>query len=201
MGGYDSSAVSLSAIFYHLLYHSQHYRNLQAELHQTYPSVEDITCSNLLQLPLLNASIKESLRLVPPFNGHASHRITSTGTVVDGVWVPAGTLVSADFYTMHRDPSLWAYPDEYRPERWLKQQNGPGTPYEKDVRSSWRPFSLGPRACIGREMALQSIRLAVAKLVHSCNMTLVNREFLWDKDAGSHYMWHDFEVLVNVNKA
>ncbi|KAK7403409.1 hypothetical protein QQX98_010822 [Neonectria punicea] len=201
MGGYDSSAVSLSSIFYHLLWQPQQYKNLQSELHRAYASVDDITCSGLLSLPFLNACINEALRLVPPFNGHGSHRITTSGTTIDGIWVPAGTLISADFYSLHRDASYWAFPDEFRPERWLKEHNGPGTPFEKDVRTAWRPFSLGPRVCIGREMALQSIRLAVAKIVYTCDMTLANRDFVWDRDAGSHYMWHDFDIVVNVAKA
>ncbi|KAH6951291.1 cytochrome P450 [Fusarium avenaceum] len=200
MGGYDSSAAALSAIFYHLLWQPQQYKRLQSELHRTYSSADDITCSGLLSHAMLNACINESLRLVPPFNGHASHRITTSGTMIDGVWVPAGTLISADFYSLHRDPSCWAFPDEYRPERWLKEHQGPGTPFENDIRTAWRPFSLGPRVCIGREMALQSIRLAVAKIVYTCDMTLVNRDFVWDRDAGSHYMWHDFDIAVKVAK-
>ncbi|PTD07100.1 Isotrichodermin C-15 hydroxylase [Fusarium culmorum] len=201
MGGYDSSAASLSAIFYHLLKEPQQYKRLQSELHHAYSSVNDITCNSLLSQPMLNACINESLRLVPPFNGHGSHRVTTSGTMIDGVWVPAGTLISADFYSLHRDPSCWAFPDEYRPERWLKEHQGPGTPFENDVRTAWRPFSLGPRVCVGREMALQSIRLAVAKIVHTFDMTLANRDFVWDRDAGSHYMWHGFDIAVTVAKA
>ncbi|KAG5659883.1 hypothetical protein KAF25_003405 [Fusarium avenaceum] len=201
MGGYDSSAVALSTIFYHLLWQPQQYKRLQSELHRAYSSADEITCSSLLSHAMLNACINESLRLVPPFNGHASHRITTSGTMIDGVWVPARTLISADFYSLHRDPSCWAFPDEYRPERWLKEHHGPGTLFENDIRTAWRPFSLGPRVCIGREMALQSIRLAVAKIVYTCDMTLVSRDFVWDRDAGSHYMWHDFDIAVKVAKA
>jgi cytochrome P450 len=201
MGGYDSSATTLSAIFYHLLQDPQQYKRLQSELHRAYSSVSDITCSGLLSQRMLSACINETLRLVPPLNGHGSHRITTSGTMIDGVWVPAGTLISADFYSLHRDPSCWAFPDEYRPERWLEEHHGPGTPFEKDVRTAWRPFSLGPRVCIGREMALQSIRLAVAKILYTCDMTLVNRDFVWDRDAGSHYMWHGFDIVVKVAKA
>ncbi|CAF3624880.1 unnamed protein product [Fusarium graminearum] len=201
MGGYDSSAASLSAIFYHLLREPQQYKRLQSELHHAYSSVNDITCNSLLSQPMLNACINESLRLVPPFNGHGSHRVTTSGTMIDGVWVPAGTLISADFYSLHRDPSCWAFPDEYRPERWLKEHQGPGTPFENDVKTAWRPFSLGPRVCVGREMALQSIRLAVSKIVYTFDMTLANRDFVWDRDAGSHYMWHDFDIAVTLAKA
>ncbi|KAF9768586.1 hypothetical protein IL306_014077 [Fusarium sp. DS 682] len=90
MGGYDSSATTLSALFYHLLWEPQQYKRLQSELHRAFSSANDITCSGLLSQPMLNACINESLRLVPPLNGHGSHRITTSGTMIDGVWVPAG---------------------------------------------------------------------------------------------------------------
>ncbi|OLN95485.1 putative sterigmatocystin biosynthesis P450 monooxygenase stcF-like protein 3 [Colletotrichum chlorophyti] len=198
MGGYDSSYVTLSALFYHLLSKPDVYRRLQSSLRRDFASADDITCLAVLQQPLLNACINEALRLVPPINGHGSHRVAAKGTAIEGVWVPAGTLVSADIYTIQRDPKCWAFPDEYRPERWLDESNGPGTPFEKDVRTSWRPFALGPRACIGREMALQSIRLSLAKIVYMFDLSLANRDMVWDRDVGSHFLWHDFDVRVNV---
>ncbi|KAK6215662.1 hypothetical protein QIS74_08681 [Colletotrichum tabaci] len=201
MGGYDSSYVTLSAVFYHLLSKPEHYSRLQSTLRREFASADDITCIAVLQQPLLNACINEALRLVPPINGHGSHRVAAKGTAIEGIWVPAGTLVSADIYTIQRDPKCWAFADEYRPERWLDESNGPGTPFAKDVRTSWRPFALGPRACIGREMALQSIRLAVAKIVFLFDLTLENRDMVWDRDVGSHFLWHDFDVRVKVDNA
>ncbi|KAJ0166593.1 putative sterigmatocystin biosynthesismonooxygenase stcF [Colletotrichum tanaceti] len=201
MGGYDSSYVTLSAVFYHLLSKPEHYRRLQSALRRDFASADDISCVAVLQQPLLNACINEALRLVPPINGHGSHRVAAAGAAIEGIWVPAGTLVSADIYTIQRDPRCWAFADEYRPERWLDESNGPGTPFAGDVRTAWRPFSLGPRACIGREMALQSIRLAVAKIVFLFDLTLENRDMVWDRDVGSHFLWHDFDVRVKVDNA
>ncbi|GKT46899.1 cytochrome P450 monooxygenase radP [Colletotrichum spaethianum] len=201
MGGYDSSYVTLSAVFYHLLSKPDAYKRLQSSLRRDFASVDDITCLAVLQQPLLDACINETLRLVPPINGHGSHRVAAQGTTIEGVWVPAGTLVSADFYTIHRDPKFWAFPDEYHPERWLEESNGPGTPFAKDVRNNWKPFSVGSRACIGREMALQSIRLSVAKIVYMFDLTLEDRDMVWDRDVGSHFMWHGFNIRVKVAKA
>ncbi|KAF6842698.1 sterigmatocystin biosynthesis P450 monooxygenase stcF-like protein 3 [Colletotrichum musicola] len=201
MGGYDSSAVTLSAAFYHLLTHPEHYKRLQTELRGAFSSTDEVASGNLLQLPVLNACLKETLRLVPPFNGHGSHRIAAKDVVVDDVKVPAGTLLSTDMYTMQRDPDCWAFPEEYRPERWLNEFNGAGTPFEKDVTSTWRPFALGHRGCIGREMAMHSLRMAIATIVHACDMKMVNTDFVWDRDAGNHYMWHDYDIKVTVSKA
>lgn len=200
MGGYDSTHTTISGLFYYLLHQPDLYRKLQAQLHQEYPSTRDIDCNSLARQQLLNGCINEALRLVPAINGHGSHRVAARGTTVDGVFVPRGTLVSADCYTMQRDPASWALPGEFRPERWSGGPGpGPGTTaYDKDARGMWRPFLVGPRVCIGREMALQSLRLAVARVVHAFDVTLVNTDFDWDRDAGSHFVWHDFDVVVKL---
>lgn len=70
---------------------------------------------------------------------------------------------------MHRnDP---AYPDHgvFRPERWLLGE--PTTPDVQDAESSdlaraphtFGPFSLGPRACAGRNMAYAELADTVAR--------------------------------------
>lgn len=198
MGGYDSTSVTLSAYFHHMLKSPHYYKSLQTQLRETYASADDIDCNSLMRQPLLNACINEALRLVPAINGHGSHRMAARSTTVEGVFVPAGTLVSADPYSIHRRPDYWTFPNEFRPERWLSEYSGPGSPYEKDNKRAWLPFLVGPRVCIGREMALQTLRLAVAKIVYNFDLSLENAEFEWDRDAGSHFVWHDFDVQVKI---
>lgn len=77
------------------------------------------------------------------------------------------------------------------PERW-------SDPKSKDRRNAYRPFLIGARACIGREMALQTLRLTIAKLVFKFDFERVNQEFDWERDASSSVIWSDFEVLVKI---
>lgn len=201
MGGFDSTAVTITALFYYLMRDLKYYRDLQAEIRGAYSSVDSIDCNSLTRSPLLNASINEALRLVPAINGHGSHRKVVTDTILEGTRIPKGTLVSADPYTLHRDPKSWAFPDEFRPERWLEGSNGPGTPFEKDNRGAWRPFLVGPRVCLGREMALQSLRLSTAKIVYMFDLTLPDIDFDWDRDAGSHFVWHKYDIQALVARS
>ncbi|TLS21085.1 uncharacterized protein PpBr36_10627 [Pyricularia pennisetigena] len=59
------------------------YRRLQVSLRVCFPSQDDMTCLAVLQQPLLNVCINETLRLVPPINGHGSHRMAAYDTVVE----------------------------------------------------------------------------------------------------------------------
>lgn len=200
MGGYESSAVTLSALFYYLLNNRVYYERLKAEVRAQFGSVDDVDCTKVLQMPMLNACLNEALRLVPAFNGHSTHRVAATACVVDGVPVPAGVQVSADFYSVHRNPRYFARPDEFHPERWLPEGRAAGSPFANDVLTASRPFGMGARVCIGREMSLHAMRLDLAKIVFATDLTLANPEFVWDRDVSSHYMWYGHEVLVHVQK-
>ncbi|KAH8593796.1 cytochrome P450 3A19 [Bisporella sp. PMI_857] len=197
MVGYDTTAATLSAIFYHLLRDPIRMGQLKSELRNTFSHVDDITGSRLLNLPFLNGCIHEALRLLPPANGKGTNR-TSPGAMVDGTYIPAGVNVSADMYTIQRSPKYWAQPEEFRPERWF--DNGPGSAFENDVRSSHRPFLLGPRVCLGKEVAMQSLRLAVAKLVFSFHFDITGQKVLtWETDIESSYLWIGYQVMTRLS--
>lgn len=74
---------------------------VRKEIRSRYKSVEEIDISSALQLPYLQAVIKEGLRLFPA-SSQGVPRI-SPGLEVDGFWVPSGVR-----YTQtrpNRDPS------------------------------------------------------------------------------------------------
>ena len=195
MVGYDTTATTLSAVFYYLLGDSIRMQRLKVELKSRFSHEDEITGSSLLSLPFLNGCIQESLRLLPPANGKGTNR-TSPGALIDGVYIPAGVNVSADMYTIQRSPLYWVEPEEFRPERWF--DHGPGSIFENDVRSCHRPFLLGPRVCLGKEVAMQSIRLIVAKLVFSFDLVSASKQdFVWEKDVESSYLWIRYGIMAN----
>lgn len=62
---------------------------LQKELDNTFTDTKAINENSLKQLPLLNACIKEALRMAPTINTRFLSR-TSPGTEIDGVYIPSG---------------------------------------------------------------------------------------------------------------
>ncbi|KAK0435224.1 cytochrome P450 monooxygenase [Desarmillaria tabescens] len=65
----------------------------------------------------------------------------------EGNHFPEGTTLSAPIYTIHRDSAVFGDDvEEFRPERWFKCDSA-------DVSKVFAPFSVGPRACIGRNLA------------------------------------------------
>jgi cytochrome P450 len=104
--------------------------------------------------PYLQACIDETLRLYGPLSSGFPR--VSPGRHISGEYVPEGTIVSTSAYITARDPTVFADPLEYIPERWLD-----ATP---EMRNSWRPFSYGPRNCIGKHLAEIGLNLTLARL-------------------------------------
>ncbi|KAL1796229.1 hypothetical protein ACET3X_004769 [Alternaria dauci] len=198
LAGYQTTATTLASTFYHVLRYADTYDSLCAEIRSAFTSEADITGERLARLPFLNACIRETLRLLPPANGKTAQR-TAPSCTIAGTYIPAGTIVSADLYTIQRSPQYFVDPANFRPERWLEgaEENG----FDRDNRSASRPFLIGSRACIGRHMAQQSIRLIMAKLLWRYDFALLDRDgFIWERDAGSSLIYTDYKLLVQVKR-
>ncbi|CAN9119018.1 unnamed protein product [Alternaria alternata] len=196
LAGYQTTATTLASTFYHVLRYTNTYITLCAEIRSTFTSEADITGERLARLPFLNACIRETLRLLPPANGKTAQR-TAPSCTIAGTYIPAGTIVSADLYTIQRSSQYFNDPASFRPERWLEgaEKNG----FDGDNRSASRPFLIGSRACIGRHMAQQSIRLIMARLLWRYDFELLDRDgFIWEQDAGSSLIYTDYTLLVKV---
>lgn len=75
-------------------------------------------------------------------------------------------LKRADQCVQHLE-SIWGDPEVYRPERWLGEE---GRILEKD----FHPFSLGPRACIGRNLALMQLYTFIATFFYRYDFVLAD---------------------------
>ncbi|KAK1965146.1 cytochrome P450 [Colletotrichum sublineola] len=149
LAGYQTTATTLAAKFYHILRFPDAYGKLYSEVRSKIASEGEITGEKLAKLPFLNACIRETLRLLPPANGKTAHR-TAPSCTIAGLYIPAGTTVSADLYTIQRSPDNFSDPSTFLPERWLDGFDS--TEFKDDVRAAYRPFLIGSRACIGRHM-------------------------------------------------
>ena len=95
----------------------------------------------------------------------------SPGVTIRGQYYPPGTVLSVPTYTIHHSKEIWGPDaDEFRPERWI--ENGGLTDRQKNA---FIPFSYGPRACVGRnvaEMEMKMIAATITSMVDGVNMRL-----------------------------
>ncbi|XRM40956.1 hypothetical protein ABZX51_004260 [Aspergillus tubingensis] len=198
IAAYKSTETVISALFYRLLATPGVFQELQSELLRNFQSIDDITGKKLLPLPYLNGCIYETLRLTVAVAGKLTSRL-SPGAMIEGIYVPAGTEVYTETCSMQRSPRYWHAPDEFRPERWFER--GEGSPYARDVHEAFKPFSSGPRACLGKELALQVLRLTAALMVYRFDLRMLDKDrFVWDKDTYSGIAYSNYQVKATVKE-
>ncbi|CAE6395358.1 unnamed protein product, partial [Rhizoctonia solani] len=177
IAGSDTTSNSSCAIAYYLAANPECQRKLQEELDSvlkpvvsTPPSISqagipplpptDVAArfSDVKSLPYLQACINEGLRLHST-SGIGLPRIIPPGLTLElcGERFTEGTILSIPSYTIHYSQEIWGNDAEiYRPERWL----------EREVGKEFNPFSFGPRACVGRNLASMELLIIIASVFH-----------------------------------
>lgn len=111
-------------------------------------------------LPYTRAVVDESLRLFPP--AWVISRRSTQPDMVGGYLLPEGTTVITSPYLLHRDARSWVDPSSFDPSRFLDT--------DLRLREVYLPFGVGPRQCIGRELALLEATLIVARVAQACDV-------------------------------
>ena len=119
----------------------------------------EVTESKLNQLRYLKASMRESMRLFSAVLGLG--RRTQVDMTLSGYFIPKGTWVITYYNNFHRDPSHFPNPEEFLPERWLRDC----PMHQKAHPFAYIPFAHGPRMCIGRRFAELEMLILVIKVL------------------------------------
>ncbi|KAL6416028.1 benzoate 4-monooxygenase cytochrome P450 [Ilyonectria robusta] len=127
------------------------YEKIQERLKAEFKDNEGVSFE---QLPYLEAVVKEGLRMFPSIPMSLPRCVPTGGRHVDGYWLPQGTTVSCQPYSMHRmDEESFPNPDVFDPERWLEQKG------LAERNRLFFAFSNGGRGCIGRHLATAEMKI------------------------------------------
>lgn len=109
---------------------------------------------DLKQLPYLGQVINETLRLYAAAPAHLPREVIQGGREIDGYWIPVGTIVETQAYSMHRNSAIYQDPERFDPSRWASPS--------KEMKNAWMPFGGGSRICLGLHLAQMELRVATA---------------------------------------
>ncbi|KAL2048039.1 hypothetical protein ABVK25_011076 [Lepraria finkii] len=130
------------------------------------PSNPSAPVPSLSQSRYLKACIDEAMRISPGVPGLLPREVQPPGLSINNIHIPTGTDVGVPHYAIHHNEAY--YPDSwsYRPERWIVDATT-GVSEEDVVRaqSAFCPFSIGPRGCVGKALAMKEIMVVVGRLV------------------------------------
>ena len=116
-----------------------------------------IAMETLKQMPYLDATIKETLRVLPP-SSTATRRLTKS-VVLDGVLYQKGWSLIAEPRIAHIMDAHFTNPDQFDPDRFLSER-GEGRLYE------FIPFGGGIHACLGAQLATTMMKVFAIHLLH-----------------------------------
>ncbi|KAK5076852.1 hypothetical protein LTR64_005669 [Lithohypha guttulata] len=200
-GGAETTSTCLSATLYHLCKTPQVMARLRSEIRDTFVSPEDITIKAVSNMPYLKATIDESLRIFPVASFITPRVTPPAGHVIDGEVIPGGTYVSMGQWFMGRSERFFHRAKEFRPERWLGPEVKEEGPYGLSTDEVLRPFSLGPRNCIGKLLALAEARLVTAKLLWHFDMKLEGGQDDWVDNARFYILWELQPLMIKFTPA
>ena len=152
VAGHETSANALSWMIYLLGKHQQEWRKLREATMEQAPA-------------LIRNVILETMRLYPP--GWVIDRISMEDDVVEGFYLPKGTVWLIYIRGMHRHPEYWKDPDAFLPDRWNN---------EEIHREVYMPFGAGPRLCIGEHFAMMEMQMIMSAIVGRWDFRLLVEE-------------------------
>ncbi|XP_052628251.1 cytochrome P450 3A9-like [Harpia harpyja] len=155
--GYEPTSSTLCFLAYELATHPDVQQKLLEEIDTVLPNKAPLTYEAMMQLEYLDMTVSETLRLFPL--GGRLERTCKKDVEIKGVTIPKGTVVIIPVHTLHHNPKYWPNPEEFRPERFSKENKDTIDPY------MYLPFGAGPRNCIGMRFALLTLKVAITILL------------------------------------
>lgn len=200
LAGAETSAISLTAIFYYVLRTPGCYSKLREELDKHLQPASSATNSTYFQtpfseareLPYLHACIQEAFRMHPAFGMMPERIVPPSGATICGNFIPGGTLVGCNGWVVQRHENTFGEDfDTYRPERWLADAER-----TRGMERAMFQFGAGTHVCLGQHIALMEIYKLVPSLMRTYEISLVDPEKEWTIITGGNMRQRDFKVRM-----
>ncbi|KAF2648704.1 pisatin demethylase [Lophiostoma macrostomum CBS 122681] len=202
--GSETTAISLSSVFYFLLKHPHVYAKLMAELDSAVENGtiearanKSVSWAESQKLPYLDAVIQESFRLHPAAGLILERIVPPQGMDILGNFVPGGTIVGCNAWVLHRRPEVFgADVDVFRPERWIEASSEK----QKEMRGTMFQFGAGARTCIGRNVSLLEVYKLVPSFLRRFEIELEHPQAEWTTHNAWFVRQSDFNTRFRPRK-
>jgi cytochrome P450 len=168
--GTDTTTSALTSTIYLLVKNPEAMATLRKELDPVMRGCDVPTYDSVANLPYLRACIEESLRLRPAQSIGLPRIVPKGGRVIAGQFIHEDVIVSVPTWTLLRDAQVFENPERYDPDRWFSE-------HKEKMSKVHLPFSVGPRACIGRNIAYFEQIILVAMLAYRYDFELPSEDF------------------------
>ncbi|XP_066575883.1 cytochrome P450 17A2 [Amia ocellicauda] len=156
--GVETTSTTLLWTLAFLLHHPEVQEKIHREIDEQIGGDRTPGLADRGRLPYLESTLCEVLRIrpvAPLLIPHVALQDTSLGEH----FIPKGTRVVVNMWSIHHDPRQWEEPERFRPERFLDSQGNRCSP------ASFIPFGAGPRVCVGESLAKMELFLLASWLL------------------------------------
>lgn len=186
VAGTDTTSSVVTQIFRMLAKNPRILKKLQEEIDGVVDRGTELSVQTTIPLLYLNAVVNEGLRLCNPLPTGVYAGTYPQGVEVAGTFIPGNIQVSVPHLVLMTDERYFPKGWEFIPERWTGEWNG-----GVKERRAFIPFGYGVHSCVGKQLALNEMRLTIAKVVSEFDVVLGEKydEDRWNAD------WKDHAVL------
>ncbi len=164
--GHHTSSGTAAWVLLELLKHPALMTSVKQELDELLGSEGEVTFQSLREMPMLEAVLKEVLRLHPPLI--ILMRQVSQDLQFKNYTIKAGDMVWACPPVTHRMSKHFANPEVFDPDRFSPERR------EDKNLMAYQPFGGGKHKCSGNAFALFQIKAIFAVLLRRYDFELVN---------------------------
>lgn len=157
LAGTETTASLLTWMFYELAKDEQVKSKVKEEIHTVLLKHPKTSMEALKELTYCRQVINEILRLYPP--GWYLERHISEDVELGGVHFKKGSNFSFSPYILHHKEDIWPSADQFDPDRFHPTQ------LTKDQKEHFKPFSQGPRKCIGEEFSIWETLMIMIQVI------------------------------------
>ncbi|KAL0933325.1 isotrichodermin C-15 hydroxylase [Colletotrichum truncatum] len=166
LAGSETTATTLSGVTFLLLKHPDVLRRLEKEIRSSFEKSDDININSVSKLAYMLAVLNEALRMYPPVLSGSVRRVPTHGGRIASRSVAAGTLVEVQQWAANHTKGNWSDPFAFKPERFINRDKE-----SRDNLDALQAFSVGPRNCIGQNLAYAEMRLILARVIFDFDIT------------------------------
>ncbi|CZT20252.1 related to pisatin demethylase cytochrome P450 [Ramularia collo-cygni] len=200
LAGSDTTAISLRSCFYYLIKTPRVLEKLRQLLDQQERDgriSSPITLEESLQMPYLQAIMKEATRLHPGVGFPLERSVPSEGATLCGFPLVAGTNVSMMAPVVQVDPDVFGEDSqEFRPERWLDSD-----PEQlKLMERSMLVFGHGARTCIGKNISIMEMGKFIPQILQTFDLEWASKNPEWNTNAAWFWKQTDMQVKFKARR-
>ncbi|KAK1690189.1 cytochrome P450 [Colletotrichum godetiae] len=196
IAGSETTATLLSGVTYLLLKNPEKMKKLVNEVRTTFDKESDVTLTSVNKLTYMLACLDEALRVYPPVPTGLPRTVPAGGATICGDFLPDKTTVAVHQWAMYHNETNFKNPFLFHPERFL------GDPeYVSDRREAFQPFHIGPRNCLGRNLAYVEMRIMLARLLWNFDIVLAEDSKAWMETQKIYTLWEKGPLNVYLKPA